>query len=112
MRTLETLGAPTLAIMFIGTVSGCAGFSEYRKCGYGSCAEDAKLTQDIHARLDESRELAPPDQIYVQTLDGSVYLSGSVLTAMQRDTAVSIAGTTPGVRRVVDDLFVSAESGR
>ena len=111
MRILEALGAPALAIMFIGTLSGCAGLSESEKCGHGGCAEDAKITEEIHEQLDESRELAPPDEIYVQTSGGAVYLSGSVLTAMQRDTAVSIAGRTSGVRRVVDDLFVSANSG-
>jgi osmotically-inducible protein OsmY len=48
----------------------------------------------------------------VQTLDGAVYLSGNVLTAMQRDTAEAAAGGTAGVTRIVDNLFVEADAGR
>jgi len=62
--------------------------------------------------LAQHRDLAPPDQVYVQTFDGVVYLSGNVLTAMQRDTAETLARETTGVTGLVDNLFVNADSGR
>jgi len=48
----------------------------------------------------------------VQTFDGVVYLSGEVLTAIQRDSAETVAEKTTGVTRVVDTLFVDADTGR
>jgi len=45
-----------------------------------------------------------PNLIYVQTLDGVVYLSGEVATDLQRETAASTALGVPGVRRVVDTI--------
>jgi osmotically-inducible protein OsmY len=66
----------------------------------------------VEARLQQHRDLGPPDRVYVQTLDGAVYLSGDVLTAMQRDTAETVARSTTGVTRIVDNLFVVADAGR
>jgi len=98
--------------MLSSTLSGCAGLSEYRHCGYGGCDEDAKITADVETQLDQHGELGPPDHVYVQTLDGVVYLNGNVLTAMQRDTVLAAARGTSGVTRTVDNLYVDADFGR
>jgi len=98
--------------MLSSAFSGCAGMSEYRHCGYGGCDEDAKITAGIETQLSQHRDLGPPDHVYVQTLDGVVYLSGNVLTAMQRETVLTSVHGTPGVTRTVDNLFVDANSGK
>ena len=52
------------------------------------------------------------DRVYVQTIDGIVYLTGHVTTDMQRDKAELLAREAPGASRVVDTLTVTADAGR
>ena len=99
-------------LLLSGAVAGCVAYREYRQCGYGGCADDARITAAIGARLKEHRELAAPDEVYVQTVGGVVYLTGHVTTDMQRDTAELLARETPGARRVVDTMSVTADYGR
>ena len=92
-------------LILAGTLSGCAAFSAPKPA-------DAKITADVEQRLNQYRELLPPAMVYVQTLDGVVYLKGQVTTDIQRDTAISVAQATPGVRRVIETLTVTANFGR
>jgi hypothetical protein len=80
---------------------GCAALGTLYKCGEG-CPGDAQISSAVRARLDQHRELLAPNQVYVSTLDRTVYLSGQVATDLQRDIAERVARTTPGVPRVVD----------
>jgi osmotically-inducible protein OsmY len=50
--------------------------------------------------------LQGPDQLYVNTVDHVVYLSGTVETGLHRVTAESLAREAPGVTRVVDNIGV------
>ena len=54
--------------------------------------------------LQQHPVLAAPNQVYVQTLDRVVYLSGQVATDLQRDTAESAARKAAGAQRVVDSI--------
>lgn len=83
------------------TLSGCAVVDTWRKCG-GGCPGDAEITAAVRARLDQHTELLAPNRVYVKTLDRTVYLSGEVVTDVQRDTAGSVALEAPGVFRVVN----------
>jgi osmotically-inducible protein OsmY len=80
---------------------GCAALDTMHKCGEG-CPGDAEISSAVRARLDQHRELLAPNQVYVSTLDRTVYLSGQVATDLQRDIAERVARATPGVPRVVD----------
>jgi osmotically-inducible protein OsmY len=51
--------------------------------------------------------LEPPNQVYVQTLDGVVYLTGQVATDLQRDTAESAAHEATGVGRVINTIALT-----
>jgi osmotically-inducible protein OsmY len=42
--------------------------------------------------------------VYVQTLDGVVYLSGQVMTPLQRTEAEDVARQAAGVKRVVNTI--------
>src|SRR5918912_3878239 len=44
--------------------------------------------------------------MHVDTRDGTVYLWGSVKSASDRATAEQVARETPGVRAVVDNVYV------
>jgi osmotically-inducible protein OsmY len=90
-----------LLTAFTGVVGGCAAVETLRKCGAG-CPGDAELTAAVRARLVQHTELLAPNRVYVRALDGVVYLSGEVVTDVQRATAETVALQTPGVPRVVD----------
>lgn len=80
---------------------GCAVLQTLHKCGAG-CPGDLEISAAVRARLDQHAELRAPNQVYVSTLDRTVYLSGQVATDLQRDMAETVARATPGVPRVVD----------
>jgi osmotically-inducible protein OsmY len=109
MKSHQVLSAVASAILLSDSLCGCVGFG---KCGTEGCSKDDQITRSIQARMKQHPDLAPADEVGVQTLDGTVYLSGSVLTAMQRDTAKTLARQTLGVNRVVDNIFVIADAGR
>jgi osmotically-inducible protein OsmY len=94
----------TLLIIVAHGLGGCAAYHVYRKCGVDGCAGDAQITAEVHALLRAHSELAPPNELYVKTLDGVVYLSGQLATGLQRETAVALARQAPGARGVVDTI--------
>ncbi|HWZ63795.1 MAG TPA: BON domain-containing protein [Steroidobacteraceae bacterium] len=94
--------APQLLLLVIACcASGCAAYQTWRKCGSG-CPGDAGLAAQVRARLGEHTELLAPNEVEVRVLDGVVYLSGLVATDLQRETAETVARSTPGVFRIVD----------
>lgn len=84
-------------------VSGCAPYRVWSKCGSG-CPGDAQLTAEVRVRLNAHTELLAPNEVDVRVLDRVAYLGGLVATDVQRDTAESVARSTPGVSRVVDQI--------
>jgi osmotically-inducible protein OsmY len=103
-RVRLPLLAPLVLIAATAPLEGCAAYQALRSCGLHGCPEDAKIDQEVRARLAQHPALGPPNQIYVQTLAGVVYLSGQVATGLQRDTAVEVAGQAAGAHRVVDTI--------
>jgi osmotically-inducible protein OsmY len=93
-----------LVVLLTGALAACAGHNEVRKCGLQGCPTDAHITAEVKAQFDQHTELKPPNLLYVQTLNGVVYLSGQVATPLQRETAVQVARQVPDVSRVVDNI--------
>jgi osmotically-inducible protein OsmY len=94
----KTLTTATLALILTGTLVGCAT---------DKSAADSKITRNLQSRLDRQAYLGPPNTITVQTLDHVVYLNGEVSAGLMRETAADIARNTPGVKEVVNRIFVS-----
>jgi osmotically-inducible protein OsmY len=92
------------AFILIGALTGCA---TYEKCGFGGCAGDAQVTQNVQSLFDRHPELGPPNSIQVQTLNHVVYLDGMVGEGLQSSLAESVALGAPGVTRVVNSIAVS-----
>lgn len=90
---------------------GCAAYHAWRECGDAGCARDAQITAEVRSLLRQHPELGPPNQVYVQTLDRVVYLSGQLATGSQRDTAEALARRAPDERAVVD-IIALEYSGR
>ena len=96
-----------LVVIQAAALSGCAAYHAYRKCGFHGCLGDASITAEVRALLDQHPALGPPNQVYVQTLDRVVYLTGQVATDLQRSIADSTAREAPGVREVVNTIALS-----
>jgi hyperosmotically inducible protein len=74
----------------------------------GRNVDDAALTASVNAALvaDKASNFT---RIDVDTTSGVVSLTGTVETAEQRQRAEQIAGRVDGVKRVVNNLQVSAK---
>jgi osmotically-inducible protein OsmY len=83
-----------------------AGCATYGKAGAGNSADDAKVTANVRALLDQHPEFGSPNAINVQTLDHVVYLNGLVSEGLESREAQSVAQQAPGVARVVNLLAV------
>jgi hypothetical protein len=93
-------------LILVISLSGCALYNTYEKCGLRGCPVDAKINADVVLRLSRCSSLEP-NVINVQTLDHVVYLYGVVASGLEIDTAESIALQAPGVARVVNSIVVS-----
>lgn len=107
MRRRILLCPLPLVVLLSVAVSGCAAYEEARKCGYSGCPTDAHITAEVKAQFNQRTELKPPNLLYVQTLNGIVYLSGQVATPLQRETAVEVARQVPYVSHVVDNIALT-----
>jgi osmotically-inducible protein OsmY len=107
MRRYRPFHLLAIAIIVTGTLPGCAAYSAYRKCGSRGCPGDAKITAEVRTQLNRHPALRPPNQVYVQTLDGVVYLTGQVATDLQRDSAESAAHDATDVSRVVNTIALT-----
>jgi hyperosmotically inducible periplasmic protein len=92
------------ALVAAVALAGCAAVEEREHCGAGGCPADDQITAQVEAAFQQHTELRPPNTVSVQTLGGVVYLNGQVATDLQRSTAVSVAKSVPGVKKVVDNI--------
>jgi hypothetical protein len=94
-------------LVMAGALFGCSAYRTYEMCGDSGCPGDAKITTSIKETFAQHPELGGPDQVYVQTLNHVVYLTGIVDSGLQRETAESLARDAAGVTRVVNNISVS-----
>jgi osmotically-inducible protein OsmY len=92
-----------ISSLFLCALQGCAS---YNTCGSRGCTGDAKITQDVQARLDSMSDFGPPGAIRVATKDHVVYLNGTVDAGLAKHLAESVAKQTPGVAQVVNSIAV------
>jgi osmotically-inducible protein OsmY len=95
-------------LMLVAALQGCVSSSQ---CTSAECQADAKITAAVKEHLKAYRELAAPNRVDVETRGGVVYLTGQVISELQRDTAQRVAEQTPGVGQVVNSISLSY-SGR
>jgi osmotically-inducible protein OsmY len=109
LKRSKLRNALTFTVVLI-TASGCAAIQTYRKCAAGGCPDDSRITAELRSWLNQRPDLGAA-QVYVQTLDNVVCLSGQVTTVLQRDAVESMAREVPGVRGVNDNVVAIADSG-
>jgi len=76
----------------------------YANCGFAGCPGDSAITADVQASFDQHPIL---NLLHVKTLNGVVYLSGTVSSGLHSEIAESVAHHVNGVTRVVNSISVS-----
>jgi hypothetical protein len=76
----------------------------YANCGFAGCPGDSAITADVQASFDQRPFL---NLLHVKTLNGVVYLSGTVSIGLHSEIAESVAHQVKGVTRVVNSISLS-----
>jgi hypothetical protein len=90
-------------------MAGALLFSGCNTLKLGSASDDKAITTEIQARLFDDSVLKMRD-IHVASDKGTVTLTGTVNTDLEKGAAERIAGHTDGVKSVVNQLSVSSAS--
>lgn len=102
MYIRTTLAAAMTAIVLL-TATGCAVTRGQETVG--AYVDDAGITTLIKARMAESK-LVAASSIRVETLNGTVMLSGFAKNATEKSAAESIARGVNGVKMVKNEIAV------
>jgi hyperosmotically inducible periplasmic protein len=84
-------------------VSGCAVTRNQESVG--AYVDDATITSRIKTRFVDNRDV-DASSIKVETLNGTVMLSGFAKNGSERSTAETIARNVSGVRQVHNEILV------
>ncbi len=98
MNKIRTLMA---VMVFTGTLSGCAVFD---KCSPENCSTDKQITHDVNDLLSQHRELGPPGTVRVQTVNGVVYLNGTVNSDFEIRNTEAMVRQDANVKDVENNL--------
>ncbi len=107
MHKAQSFSAASLALILALILSGCAVFA---KCSPENCAADAKINADVTALFTEHRELGAPAELHIQTINGVVYLSGTVDTEFEIRHAEALARQVANVKDVENNLNARSNS--
>ena len=100
---MRTKLASALAALAMLVASGCA--VQRGQESVGSYIDDAAITTSVKARYVDNPDV-DASAISVETLNGSVMLSGFAKNATERSTAESIAMKVKGVKSVKNGINV------
>jgi len=93
--------------MFVGAIAmaqmGCA--VQRGQQTVGAYIDDAAITSSIKLRLAESKEVSAAS-ISVETLNGTVLLSGFAKTVAERSAAEKLAKEAKGVKAVRNEIAI------
>lgn len=97
-----TLAAAVAAVVLL-SASGCAVTRGQETVG--AYVDDTAITTSVKARFVENKEV-DATSIRVETLNGTVMLSGFAKSTTERNTAESIARGVKGVKAVKNEIAV------
>jgi hyperosmotically inducible protein len=102
MTTRLTFAAALAAAVLL-TTTGCAVTRGQETVG--AYVDDTAITTSVKSRFFENKEVAG-SSISVETLNGTVMLSGFAKSNNERSTAESIARSVNGVKLVKNEIAV------
>jgi hyperosmotically inducible periplasmic protein len=97
-----TLAATVTAIALL-TTAGCAVTRGQESVG--AYADDTAITTAVKARLYENKDVAGTS-IRVETMKGTVMLSGFAKDATEKSTAETLAWKVEGVKSVKNEIAI------
>jgi hyperosmotically inducible protein len=100
---IKTLLAGAMAATLLLSATGCAVTRGQETVG--AYIDDATITTQVKARFVDSPDVAA-SAISVETLNGTVMLSGFAKTVTERATAEKIARGVNGVKAVKNEIAV------
>lgn len=100
---LRTSIASAIAVIALVTASGCAVTRGQETIG--SYVDDAAITTSVKARFVDNKEVDAAS-IKVETLNGTVMLSGFAKNAAERSSAEDVARNVKGVKSVKNSIAV------
>jgi len=101
--TMRTTAAATLAALSLLAVSGCAVTRGQETVG--AYVEDSAITTAVKARYVENK-VVDASSIRVETLNGTVMLSGFAKSETEKSTAEGLARKVDGVKSVKNQIVV------
>jgi hyperosmotically inducible protein len=101
--TMRTIVAATLAALSLLAVSGCAVTRGQETVG--AYVDDSAITAAVKARYVENKDV-DASSIRVETLNGTVMLSGFAKSDTEKSTAESVARKVNGVKSVKNQIAV------
>lgn len=99
----RTVFAATAAALALLTASGCAVNRGQETVG--AYVDDTAITTTVKARFVDNKDV-DASSIRVETLNGTVMLSGFAKNATEKTTAESIAWKVNGVKAVKNEIAV------
>ena len=99
----RTTFASAICVIALVTASGCA--VQRGQETVGAYVDDAAITTSIKARFVEDKTV-DAGAIKVETLNGTVMLSGFAKNSTERSTAENIASNVKGVKSVKNSIVV------
>jgi len=103
MSARHTLAAIVTAVAALTVLPGCA--VTRGQSTVGEYIDDTAITTAVKAKFIDSTQVDAA-AISVETLEGTVMLSGFAKTQAEKDSAESIARSTKGVKSVKNQLAV------
>ena len=100
---LRTQLASAIAVVALVTASGCAVTRGQETAG--AYIDDAAITTSVKAKFVDNKTV-DASSIKVETLNGTVMLSGFAKNATEKSTAESVARSVNGVKAVKNDIIV------
>ena len=101
--TIRTTLVATAAAIAMLTAAGCAVTRGQESVG--AYVDDTAITTSVKARYIDNTEV-DASSIRVETLNGTVMLSGFAKNATEKSTAESIARGVNGVKQVKNEIAV------
>ena len=103
MPSRHAFAAVVTALVALAMLPGCA--VTRGQSTVGAYIDDATITTAVKARFVDSTQVDAA-AISVETLDGTVMLSGFAKSQAEREAAESVARATKGVKSVKNQLVV------
>ena len=103
MKYARALAFAAVAGLTIVTATGCSVARNQQTVG--SYVDDAGITTAVKTRMAEDKTVSATS-ISVETLNGTVQLSGFAKSQKEKDMAAEIARTTKNVRDVRNNIVV------